>query len=119
MIKKLKKNIYKTSTILSNRSLFVNMDSLPNEVYHKIMKIYFTQSVMKEYMNNVEYIKPQMYSNRRKIMIAERGAFTGKVFACKNCGHVFLDYSFLKQVDLENYYKINNPFEKVEELEVL
>lgn len=61
------------------------MDTLPNDLYHKIMKIYFTQSVMKEYMSNVEYIKPQMYSNRRKIMIAERGAFTGKVFACKNC----------------------------------
>tara|TARA_B100001059_G_C17834209_1_gene586797 strand:- start:448 stop:1629 length:1182 start_codon:yes stop_codon:yes gene_type:complete len=41
-----------------------------------------------------------------------------KVYICKKCGHVFLDYSFLKQVDLENYYKINNPFEKVEELDL-
>lgn len=61
------------------------MESLPDELYHKIIKIYFTQSVMKEYMNNVEYTKPKMYSNRRKIMIAERGAFTGKAFACQNC----------------------------------
>lgn len=44
-------------------------------------------SVMKEYMNNVEYTKPMMFSNERKIIIAERGAFTGKVFACENCEH--------------------------------
>ena len=61
------------------------MDTLPDELYHKIMKTYFIDSIMKEYMDNVEYIKPIMYSNNRKRMIAERGAFTGKVFACKNC----------------------------------
>ncbi len=37
---------------------------------------------------------------------------------CKNCGHVFLNYSFLKNTDLEKYYQNNNPFEKVEELDV-
>jgi len=61
------------------------MDSLPNDIYHKIMKIYFIDSVMKEYMNKVECKKPNMFSNKRKRLIAERGAFTGKVFACKNC----------------------------------
>ncbi len=40
-----------------------------------------------------------------------------KVLICKNCGHVFLDYFFLDQKDLENYYQTNNPFEKVEQLD--
>tara|TARA_Y100000768_G_scaffold63599_1_gene43716 strand:- start:18157 stop:19338 length:1182 start_codon:yes stop_codon:yes gene_type:complete len=40
-----------------------------------------------------------------------------KVIICKNCGHVFLDYFFLEQKDLENYYQNNNPFEKVEQLD--
>ena len=39
-----------------------------------------------------------------------------KVLICKDCGHVFLDYFFLEQKDLENYYSNNNPFEKVEQL---
>lgn len=39
-----------------------------------------------------------------------------KVNICKDCGQVFLDYSSLSQKNLEDYYKINNPFEKVEEL---
>ena len=40
-----------------------------------------------------------------------------KVLICKDCGHVFLDYFFLNQKDLENYYQNNNPFEKVEQLD--
>ena len=35
----------------------------------------------------------------------------------QDCGHVFLDYFFLNQKDLENYYQNNNPFEKVEQLD--
>ena len=40
-----------------------------------------------------------------------------KVLICKKCGHVFLDYFFLGQKNLENYYQANNPFEKVEQLD--
>ena len=61
------------------------MDSLPNELFQKIMKVYYVKNVLSECMEKVEKCVPHDYSNERKLIVAERGAFVGRVFACKNC----------------------------------
>ena len=63
------------------------MESLPDELYQKIMRIYFIDTIAEQIKQKVSNMLEKNFSERRCKIVAERGAYVGKVFACKNCEH--------------------------------
>ena len=68
-----------------NRSIM--MDMLPYDIYEKIMKLYFHNSIFPELLNKLNSTRENMYSVKRLQIVAERGAYTGIVLSCQNCLH--------------------------------
>lgn len=63
------------------------MQSLPDELYQKIIRLYFRNTISEEIKWKVSNTLEKNFSKYRCKIVAERGAFIGRSFACKNCEH--------------------------------